>query len=83
MITEEFCLGPAPGKVKDSPHNPSAVFLPADRRPDAHPLSARFLKKSCTFQACHFLQDTCIACWLEFPLAVSVHGSNNMHSILV
>lgn len=42
MITEEFSPGLAPGEVRDSTHNPSAVSVLADRRPDAHPLSGTF-----------------------------------------
>lgn len=39
MITEDFCPGLAPGEVKDSTHNLSAVCLLADSGPDAHPFS--------------------------------------------
>lgn len=45
MITGEFCPGLAPGEVKDSTHNPSAVSSLADRGPDA-PLCGGFRKKS-------------------------------------
>lgn len=46
MITEEGCPGPAPGEVKGSAHNPSAVSLLADTSPGAHPLSGSCQKKS-------------------------------------
>lgn len=46
MITEEFCPGLAPGEVKDSAHNPSAVSLLADMGLDAHPHSAIVFRRS-------------------------------------
>lgn len=42
MIKEMFCPRLAPGEVKDSTSNPSAVSLLADRGPDSHPLRGSF-----------------------------------------